>query len=169
LTLAAFAARCALTAGFLSRVERGLSSLSIVSLESVAQALGVLPTDLLGTAAPAGSTDRCRVYAAGEQWHVSIPDSRVRYVDLTGQVCDWPFEVLVNIFPKAYVHPMVKHRGEEFGYILRGELLLLVEKERRALKKGDCYFLSPETPHTYRTSPRNEAVALMISSERFVQ
>jgi transcriptional regulator with XRE-family HTH domain len=169
-TLDELSSRSGLSAGFLSQVERGLSSLSIVSLERVCDALGVSLSELLGAeqARPEGDSESCKVVAASRQWIVRIPDSAISYRHLTARLPRCPFEVLINEFPKDYYHPSTQHRGEEFGYVLEGTLSLVAGEETHHLDAGDCYYLSPMESHTYSTGGEPARV-LVISTEKFLE
>lgn len=170
-TLDELASECGLSVGFLSRVERSVSSLSIASLESIGKALGISAGELLATENVEDGAEKrkSRVFPVDQQWHLMIPNLSMSYVDLTGRMREWPFEVLINQFPTGYNHPMVKHTSEEFGYVLEGNITLLAEKEKYILGKGDCYFIAPETLHTYRTKVGERTSILMVSTEKFLE
>jgi quercetin dioxygenase-like cupin family protein len=141
-----------------------------VSLERVCGALGVSLSELLG-AGHAGSradSKSVEVVAAPRQWIVRISDSAASYRHLTARLPRCPFEVLINEFPRSYYHPPTQHRGEEFGFVLEGEVMLLVGDQKHQLETGDCYFIRPMELHTYRTG-KGEARVLMVSPEKFLE
>ncbi len=169
-TLEELSSRSGLSAGFLSQVERGLSSLSIVSLERVCDALGVSLSGLLGADPGSSETasEPCKVVSASRQWIVRISESATSYRHLTARLPLCPFGVLINEFPAKYHHPLAQHRGEEFGYVLEGTLSLVAGKKTYHLDAGDCYFLCPMEPHTYSTGGEPARV-LVISTEKFLE
>ena len=169
-TLDELSSRSGLSAGFLSQVERGLSSLSIVSLERVCDALGISMSKLMGAepTGPEAAGEPCEVVAASRQWIVRIPDSAISYRHLTARLPQCPFEVLINEFPRDYHHPSTQHRGVEFGYVLEGTLSLVAGDATHHLSAGDCYFLGPMESHTYRTGS-DPARVLVVSTEKFLE
>ena len=54
--------------------------------------------------------------------------------------------------------------GEEFIFLIEGELEMVYEGERYHLSAGDCIFLNGKVPHGGRARGRKKAVALLISS-----
>ncbi len=170
-SLKKLASKAGLSESFMSRVERNVSSLSIASLDSISNALGVQLTELLTTSVPPGEPEdpqECRVFRHDEQWMISIPNSSVTYRDLALQHRRWPFEILVNEFEEGYIHPVVAHDCEEFGYVLEGHVTLKTESQTHELSRGDCYFIQPNTKHTYHTGPNKKASVLMVSSKHFL-
>lgn len=170
-SLKELAHRAGLSMSFLSRVERNLSSLSIASLELIATALGISLKGILETDLDCGEsgTQKCSVFRRDEQWIFTIPNSSVSYRDLGIRMKEWPFEILLNQFQQHYAHPMVQHEGEEFGYVLDGEITLKVEDQSYVISEGDCYFIQPRTMHTYQTNGEHIIRVLMISTKHFLK
>lgn len=159
LSLAAAAERCGLSISFLSAVERGQASISLANLFKLADAYGTTVPGL----------------RAEPQEHASKvlrPDERPRFIDQQGQVV---IEDLITrpgsleaqqiqILPgggseEAYAHP-----GEEFIYVLAGQLEFWIdENEHYSLRPGDSlYFLSTQL-HRWRNEGRIPALVLWIN------
>ncbi len=45
---------------------------------------------------------------------------------------------------------LVRHRGTEFGFVLEGELTLLLDFEQWTLRPGDSVCFDSQRPHIYR-------------------
>lgn len=163
-TLEELSARCGLSIGFLSQVERGISSLSIVSLYSICEALEIsVPEILAYTKTPSTVTKEA------DQPRIRIANSAVSYRYLSGAFPNRVIEVLINELPPNYRHPLAPHGGEEFGYVLEGYLLLRIEEDEYPLGPGDSYHFLATKPHGYETSDEEGAKVLMATTQKFIE
>jgi transcriptional regulator with XRE-family HTH domain len=55
------------------------------------------------------------------------------------------------------------HEGEEFGYLIKGEIELRYNGERFSLKKGDSFYLQSPIGHQYTNKGKEEAVILWVN------
>ncbi len=163
-TLEDLSSRCGLSVSFLSQVERGLSSLSIVSLYAICEALGIPVPEIL-TDSKRPST----VNKAGSEPTVHIPNSSISYRWLSGGFPGRAIEVLVGEFPPNYRHPLTPHGGEEFGYVLEGHLTLKIGENEYLLGPGDSFHFLATIPHGYETSAEEEAKVLMVTTQKFFE
>jgi transcriptional regulator with XRE-family HTH domain len=166
-TLETLASQSGLSAGFLSQVERGLSTLSIVSLASICRALD-LPIESLFVSS--GPLDRRPpvVTKSDQQLLIRIGGSPVSYRYLSGQLPSAPVEeLLIAEFPPDCAQQGSSHEGQEFGYLLEGAVELTVQEETYALAQGDSYHISASEPHGYRTSNKGAKI-LMAVTQRFI-
>jgi transcriptional regulator with XRE-family HTH domain len=168
-TLETLAEQSGLSASFLSQVERGLSTLSIVSLASICRALD-LPIESLFISS--GPLDRRApvVTKSNQQLQIRIGRSPVAYRYLTRQLPEAPIEeLLIAEFPADCSQEASQHRGEELGYLLEGKLTIAVAGTEHALEVGDSYRIEASRPHSYRTGKGRGARVLMAVTERFVE
>lgn len=165
LTLEEVSARCGLSVSFLSQVERGISSPSIVSLSSICEVLGISISEVLSDVERSPST----VTKAADQPQIRISNSAVSYRYLSGEFPERMIEILINEFPPDYRHPLAPHAGEEFGYVLEGHLILRIEDEEYPLDPGDSYHFLASKPHGYETSEREGAKVLMATTQKFIE
>jgi len=168
-TLDALASKSGLSTGFLSQVERDLTTLSIVSLSAICQALNVPIESLFSSNRPIGETPSA-VTRADQQLHIQIGGSPITYRYLSGQLPDAHIEeLLIAEFPPDCDQQHSSHEGQEFGYILRGSLVLNVQNEQHKLKAGDSYRVEASQEHGYRTSTTRGADVLMAVTQRFIE
>ncbi len=168
-TLEALASRSGLSTGFLSQVERDLTTLSIVSLAAICRALDVPIQSMFSSNRPIGEIPSA-VTRAAQQLHIRIGGSPISYRYLTGQLpAERIEELLIAEFPPDCDQHHSSHEGEELGYVLRGSLVLLVGSQRHALSVGDSYLIPASQPHGYRTSSAEGADVLMAVTQRFVE
>jgi quercetin dioxygenase-like cupin family protein len=153
MTLKELAQASSVSTSFLSQAERGLCSISIPTLGRISTALGVAMVELF---AQPGTQKEERgvaptVLRAEEQHAVNLSDAAIKYRFLSRDVPGRLFEVVVGEIPTGYVYPRASHDGEEFGYLLEGELRLFLQDEEYVLRPGDSYHLGPYEPHGYET------------------
>ncbi len=163
-TLGELSSRCGLSIGFLSQIERGLSSLSIVSLKAICEALGIPLHEVFSyTKEPSTITKET------DQPLIRITNSAVSYRYLSGAFPERVIEVLINEFPPNYRHPLAPHEGEEFGYVLEGHMILQIGEEEYPLNPGDSYHFVATKPHGYETSEQEGARVLVVTTQKFIE
>ncbi|MDF5754238.1 cupin domain-containing protein [Spongiactinospora sp. TRM90649] len=173
MTLRDLAARSGLSIGFLSQVERGISTIGLVALGSVASSLehGVaeffedapeadeaperLPGHFTLTRAAAPVTE----YVSGQQTYLMLSSRG------PGLVLE---PLLVHIAPGGRREPAYGHAGEEFAYVLSGELLYEVEGEEHRLFPGDSVHLRSTVPHSmYNDTEQVTTVVSVVTPRLF--
>ena len=168
-TLEALASKSGLSTGFLSQVERDLTTLSIVSLSAICRALNVPIESLFSSSRPIGEAPSA-VTGADQQLHIQIGGSPITYRYLSGQLPDVPIEeLLIAEFPPHCDQKHSSHEGQELGYVLRGSLVLHVGGEQYELRVGDSYRVDASQHHGYRTSASEGADVLMAVTQRFIE
>lgn len=167
-TLEALSARSGLSTGFLSQVERGQSTLSIVSLSAICHALEI-PIDRLFTSSRPLGERPSRVTLAAAQLRIQIGDSAVAYRYLSPQLPGAPIaELLIAEFPPNAHQEATAHEGEELGFVLEGTLALWVEGEKNALAAGDSYRVASREEHEYEAGGSGARI-LMAVTQRFIE
>ncbi|HSC49496.1 MAG TPA: XRE family transcriptional regulator [Gaiellaceae bacterium] len=157
LTMAEVAERTGLTTGFISQLERDLTSASLSSLYRICAALGLRVGDLVDEV-PGGRLIRReeqarRSLAMGNAEHLLLSSGDERRFHVTeshippgGSAGDEPYTIPADV---------------ELVYVLRGSLELRVRDEVHELEEGDTLTYSPRDPHTWRNpSETEEAVVL---------
>jgi len=166
-TLETLAEHSGLSSGFLSQVERGLSTLSIVSLSAICHALDIPVQQVFSSSGPLDRAPKVR--KASEQLHLRIGASPVAYRYLTGQLPSAPIqELLIAEFPRGMPQQESSHEGQELGYVLEGSLVLRIRDETHHLSAGDSYHIDASEPHTYLPSGDTGAKVLMAVTQRFI-
>jgi len=159
LTQEELAERANLTKGFISQIERDLTSISLDSLVPILDALDENISDFFKEASEEKIIYRIKDRVAIEKekienFELLVPGSTNRRL-----------EPILLTLRKGEATPKEKpHEGEEFGFILRGRINLRFGREVLKLKKGECFYLSAEKEHWLHNSSSKEAVILWISS-----
>jgi DNA-binding transcriptional MerR regulator/quercetin dioxygenase-like cupin family protein len=71
---------------------------------------------------------------------------------------------LFRIKPEAGSGESYAHEGEEFIYVLRGELEISLESEQYRLKAGDSFYFESATPHRWKNPGRRETFILWVNT-----
>ena len=61
---------------------------------------------------------------------------------------------------------LMRHSGTEYGYVLRGELILTLGFDEHRLQRGDAVSFDSTTPHGYRNDGAEPAVGIWFVLER---
>lgn len=173
-TLDDLAMRSSLSKSFLSQVERGQSTLSVVSLSSICKALSISMTELLQDKQAYRTREEhdargLTCVPASLQLNFRFANTPVNYLHVIGHVHDRNFDVIVGEIPPGYSYPLMHHDGDEFGYLLDGEVHIKTAQNDYYMKSGDCYYLRAGEPHSYETSNENGARLLMVTTQRFLE
>ena len=155
LTIAEVAERAGLTAGFISQLERDLTSASLSSLYRICAVLGLRVGDLIDDV-PAG-----RLIRREEQARRSLALGNAEHLLLSSRD-ELRFHVTESHIPpggSAGEVPYTLPADVELVYVLSGSLELRVGDEVHELEQGDTLTYSPRDPHTWRNpSETDEAV-----------
>ncbi len=159
LTQEELASRTELTKGFISQLERDLTSPSIATLMDILEALG---TDV-------GSFFR----ETAEETVVYGADDMFVKEETDGYTIQW----LVTNAQKNALEPILvtipagvkgteddPHEGEEFGYVLSGSVLLVLGEKRYRIKKGGSFYFRPTRLHYLTNAGKIEARVLWVST-----
>src|SRR6266481_6228813 len=71
---------------------------------------------------------------------------------------------LFRIAPQSGSGESYTHEGEEFLYILRGELQISLEEEEYRLQPGDSFYFESATPHRWKNPGRGETWVLWVNT-----
>jgi len=166
LTLKDIAEQVNLSVGFLSQLERGKTSGSLLSLRRICAAIGCSLSELLDEPLPDLHTSEPQ-YATTtppEQVLIHLPKPNLTHRVLTSNLHSRTLEALITEYPAAYHQRKNYHEREEFGYVLEGVLILEVKDDEILLHSGDCFQILPFVPHAYRTTKDEGARVLMAST-----
>ena len=157
LTISEVAERAGLTAGFISQLERDLTSASLSSLYRICAVLGIRVGNLVDDV-PAG-----RLIRREEQARRSLAMGDAEHLLLSSRD-ERRFHVTESHIPpggSAGAELYTLPADVELVYVLRGSLELRVGGETHLLEEGDTLSYSPRDPHTWRNpSETDEAVVL---------
>lgn len=159
LTQEELAARTELSKGFISQLERDITSPSIATLMDILEALG---TDI---AAFFNETQNEKVVYPSEDMFVKEADGGAATCWLVTSAQRNALEpILVTLPAGAGTEPDDPHEGEEFGYVLQGAVWLQLGEQRFRVRRGDSFYFRPTAPHWLRNAGRTQARVLWVST-----
>ncbi len=142
LTLQELAEKTRLSPAFISQVERNKAAASMVSLMNLARALEVRVTMFMEI--PAGETP---VRRKDDPQSIEV-DSPVEYVQLSAGMKFQQMDAILMVIPPGHIFPVDQREGEDFLYVLKGELYSELGDMKLTLKAGDSMHFNSRTPHT---------------------
>ena len=140
LTQEELADRSELSKGFISQLENDLTSPSISTLEDILQCLGMTISEFFS-----GEEEPAQVVFKDEDYFEKIDE------DL-GNKTEWIIPnaqknmmepIRLTLSPGGSTYPDNPHEGEEFGYVLRGEIIIAIGKEKHRAKAGESFIILP--------------------------
>ncbi len=159
LTQEELADRAGLTKGFISQIERDLTSISLDSLDQILKALDENICDFFREASEEKITYR-------EKDRVAIEKERIEKFELLvpGSTNRRLEPILLTLHQGQSTPKERPHDGEEFGYVLRGRISLRFGREVLKLKQGECFYFSAEKEHWLQNTSSRTAAVLWITS-----
>lgn len=150
ITVADLAQAAGLSLGMLSKIENGVTSPSLTTLQALSRALGVPVTaffrrfeerrDAVFVQAGQGLEIERRGTRAGHQYHLLGHSS-----GKGGRVVVEPY--MITLTEKSDVFPLFQHSGLEFLYMLEGEVVYRHADRLYTMRPGDSLFFDADAPH----------------------
>ncbi len=158
LTQEELAQRTELTKGYISQLENDLCSPSIATLEDILNVLGVSLQDFFA------EPKHVQVVYSAEDYFISengsgtstwlIPNSQVKQME----------PIILTLKKGEQSMERTPFEGEEFGYVLSGEVELLAGEEIYRLKTGDSFSLSGTCQHSIKNTHKSESRVLWVTT-----
>lgn len=159
LTQEEVADRAELSKGFISQLERDLTSPSIATLVDILQCLGTNLKDFFND-------------EEDEQIVFKQDDYFAKTDDELGNKIEWiipnaqknemePIRLTLGSCGSTY--PDLPHEGEEFGYVLSGNITIHIGSKSFKAKKGESFYFTPSGKH-YIEAGKTGAVLIWVSS-----
>jgi len=159
LTLQELANRAELSAAFLSQAERGKATPSIVSLINIAKALD---TDIHYFITPPAPTSLVR--RADNPQYIDI-DSPVVYKRLDAEIRNQRMNALIMEIPPGTALPVVhREEGEDFFYVLEGEVEQSIGGKIFTLREGDSAHHNTQVDHDVVNKSKKLAKLLWVGT-----
>ncbi len=160
LTQEELAARTELSKGFISQLERDLTSPSIATLMDILEALG---SDLASFFNE--QPEEKVVYGSEDMFVKEEPELGCDICWLVTNAQKNALEpILVTLAPGGQSDEDDPHEGEEFGYVIAGGVTLHLGERRFKVKKGDSFYFHPSSVHYLQNKGKKEAKVLWVST-----
>ena len=145
LTQNELADRCELSKGFISQLERDLTSPSLSTLEDILEVLGTNIRDFFNE-------------TQQEKIVFSVEDFYEFQNEELGYEIKWIIPnahknkmepILITLEPGGRYKREVAHEGEEFGYVLSGAVNIHLGNKNYRAKKGESFYYKTSVDHYY--------------------
>jgi transcriptional regulator with XRE-family HTH domain len=161
LTQEELADRCELSKGFISLIERDLTSPSIATLTDMLECLGTdLPTFFSEkTAEKLVFTERDTAVKADADGL----RGRIRYLVPNAQMNKME-PILVEMAPGGETYEDDPHEGEEFGYVLQGAVDIHIGERVVRARKDESFYFRPGEAHKLVNPGKTVSKFLWVST-----
>lgn len=161
LTQEELADRCELSKGFISLLERDLTSPSIATLMDVLESLG---TDL-----PQFFSEQKEKKLVFTERDMSVKQDEeglkgfIRWLVPTAQKNSME-PIMVELGPGGETETQDPHEGEEFGYVLSGTVTIVLGDQRVKARKDESFYYAPTAAHKLVNAGKTTARLLWVST-----
>lgn len=158
LTLEELASRSELTKGFLSQLENNITSPSIDSLDDILEALGSSLSEFFR------EDKNDKIVFGKADFFVSEKDDHTIHWIVPNTQKNQMEPILLELAPGGESFELAPHSGEEFGYVLEGSVVLVCDKVRHAVRRGETFYLTGRTFHRLVNEKKTTARVLWVST-----
>lgn len=160
LTQEELADRCELSKGFISQVERELTSPSIATLVDILESLGTTLPDFFRDEMPE------KVVFTKSDVSVKTDSelkSEIRWIIPNAQK-NVMEPIIVRLEPSGRTGFDDPHDGEEFGYVLKGQICLHFGSTTKRVLAGESFYFKAKAGHYISNAGKKEAAVLWVST-----
>lgn len=160
LTQEELADRCELTKGFISQVERDLTSPSISTLVDILESLGTNLQEFFNE-----TLDEKVVFTIDDVFESENEDLNyiLKWIIPNAQK-NIMEPILMEIGPYGRTKDDFPHEGEEFGYVISGSVLLNIGEDSFRVKKGESFYFKANSNHYLVNTGKTIAKIIWVST-----
>ena len=156
-----------LTPSFISQLEKNLISPSLDSLLKLSEKLNTQPIYFL-TDGESGPLQKM-VIKPSERQDIHLPELKsndLKLQLLVSDVLNRRMEPYLLIMKEGAVinGHFYSHKGDEFAYVMEGELEVEIQDEKQLLKQGDSLYIGSTFPSKWVNVGKGDAVLLWVLS-----
>lgn len=160
LTQEELADRAELSKGFISQIERDLTSPSIATLVDVLQCLGTNLSEFFQDE----QDDQIVFHEADYFEKIDIElNNKIEWIIPNAQK-NMMEPIRLTLKPGANTYPDMPHEGEEFGYVLQGSIQIHIGHKSYTAKKGESFYFTPSAKHYINANKKTGATLIWVST-----
>ncbi len=159
LTQEELADRCELTKGYISQLENDLTSPSIATLIDILSALGTTLKEFFSE----GEAEEKICFNKSEFVEKVTDEYTLNWLVPNAQKNAME-PIYIKLKPSCSTDEDFPHEGEEFGLVLKGEIVLMIGKRKIKVKKGESFYYSANKVHQIINKGTIEAEFIWVSS-----
>lgn len=160
LTQEELADRCELSKGFISQLERDMTSPSIASLVDILESLGTNLQAFFSETVEEKIVFKSEDFfeknddAMGYKLEWIIPNAQKNMME----------PIMLTLAPNGGYEAHEPHEGEEFGYVLSGAVVVRLGGKKYVAKAGDTIYYKANKSHDIYNKGRREAKILLVGT-----
>ena len=160
LTQEELADRAELSKGFISQVERNLTSPSINTLIDLLQCLGCTPEEFF-----ARKEKEQIVFGEKDYFYKADPELKntIEWIIPNAQK-NIMEPILLTLEQDGSTYPDNPHEGEEFGYVLKGKVVIHIGDDKIEAKAGESFYFACHKKHYIEAKSKGGAKVIWVSS-----
>lgn len=160
LTQEELAERSDLTKGFISQVEHGSTSPSVDNLTNLINALGTNLSDFFKD-----QKKEPVIYKSKDSFFKIYDENNLKIKWLIKDSQSHEMEPVIMELTKGGKSKTYKpFEGQSFGYVLEGEIELILGEEKFSLEKGDSFYFEADEKHLLKNKGKETAKVLWVLS-----
>jgi len=160
LTQQELANRCELSKGFISQVERDLSSLSLATLQDILESLGTNLKEFFSdpeTDKVVFKKETVSVQESPDMGHIIswiVPNAQKNMME----------PILLKLAKNGRSDTYDPHAGEVFGYVIQGSIKLHLGSDTHRIKAGDGFYYTAKWSYFVENTSAKESHIIWVSS-----
>ena len=158
LTQEELANRLELTKGYISQLENDLTSPSMQTLFSILEVLGTDVHEFFSK-----EEEQTVVYKKEDFYEKENEALKHMISWIVPNALKYEMEpIIIDLAPGGQSEIDDPHPGEEFGYVLEGQVILIINKKRYIIRKGETFYYLANKEHYLMNSSHQNAKVLWI-------
>lgn len=160
LTQEELADRCELTKGFISQIERDLTSPSIATLVDILESLGTNLQEFFNE-----DSEEKVVFTAEDVFENENEDLNyiLKWIIPNAQKNSME-PILMELGPGGMTKEDHPHEGEEFGYVISGTVFLHLGRDKYRVKRGESFYYKANSNHYLENTGKSVARIIWVST-----
>lgn len=158
LTQEELADRCELTKGYISQLENDLTSPSISTLTDILSALGTTLHEFFKE-----EEENQLVFTKDDYFEKESEGVKTIWLVPNAQKNEME-PIICEILPEAEATLDMPHEGQEFGYVIEGQITLVYGNNKYICKKGETFYFTTDKPHYIFNHTKKMAKVIWVSS-----
>jgi len=159
MTLEDISQKTGFTKSFISQIENGKNSPSIASLKKICYALGTTISELFED-----ERNIVNIFQSGD--YKVLKNKSITMTFVASKLVNRKLEpILIELDPYGETgSDFYQHTGEELGYVLQGEICVVIGNEEYLMQEGECIYFSSNLPHKIKNKKDKPAKAFWVGT-----
>lgn len=157
LTQEELATRCELTKGFISQLENNNNEPSISTLQDILTALGTNLKDFFSE-----DEEEQVVFTKDDYFSNDEKTHNITWLVPNSQKNAME-PIIIELQPGCILTKDMPHEGQEFGYVLKGKLLIVIANKVYKAKAGESFYYNTNKVHYLKNMSNEVAKVIWIS------